>query len=1229
MPLDLSIKKVLILSSSPKNSIQKSYNNLAIIQACKSLSEKEIKIVIISSTPDSLITDSCYADEVYIEPITIETVKRIIKLEKVDSLLPVFAGQNGSIIALKLSVSNFLSLNNVKLLGSSVKSINYSLEMQSFKDMMLKINEPCIPSKVVTSLKEAVMFAENSVGYPVVVRPAVILGSSVGHIVNTQDEMIESVSTNIRFSPLRKIIIEKSVSDWKEIDYVILRDSKANCVIAGCLENIEPVGTSFSNNILVAPPCSLSEEENKMFENSAVKIVNALEITGECSIRFALKPNSREYAVIEINPGTSDFSSLLSKATLFPISKISTLICAGYTIPEIINNNDIKNFVLPKINGLCLFSNINNTVMAFGHNFEEALNKCTVNYERSEGLKIVEWEGAQNEEICNYVKTDSSEKIFAVYEALKRKIMTHEEIYRETKIDWWFLDHIQNLVDLDKKLEDVKKGLAILNKDLYLELKANGFSDEIIQKKSDFHFDPNTTIFSRRTVEHLDCSFKKLSTVQNLRNPNSKNVFYAAYDCQNDAKTYLESLGNRSSKGVVIILDSDDSVFSYGLQTDYSCVNCAKTLKSLGYETVLINNSSMSVVTDIPEVDRIYLEPLSLETVMSIVQTENPVGVVTAFGGKKAIEMTQLLESQNICVFGPTSKEIEVSSNLINPENVVSENKYEVTVLSDGINATVCGIVEIVCDEENKETLQSFPPLSLSDIHKEQIFTKAFEITKQLEHKGLVTFSFVNSNNNYLIKDISFSKLANIPLLSKMTKYPIIQHAVRIMLGETLEQIGNLSKEVSYPSYYAVKIPTLDFEKKINGYVLGISTDKKEAYYKGLLACGNNLSSKGNILFNIQKKDIAKIPSIAKKFNSLGFVIYTSEENSRLLNDFGIESKIFDPANFEEKIDYIISSTSSGLLNYSLEHKIPCLTSFELADYLAECLYIGTSIENIKLVNFAKLNQIHQKIHFYKFECSGTDYILINQNQSGVLNPKELSVTLCDRKKSIGAEKLILLKDTSNADISMKVFTNKGESQKKYGNAIRAAAKYLNDCKFNSKFEKSDVVIETETGMQKVTLHKTNNEVTSVSICFNNVELNAQNILICAQGLNYNATKVFFENDFCVIFSNFIEKIDAQKNGPLFESNEAFENGADVLFVKIENSAKIKMRVWQKNVGELPSSPSGAIAAVLAGLKNGYLKNGQDICVELPGGQLIVNYTEERIILTGKVNYIFEGDVRI
>ena len=504
MPLNPKIHKVMVIGSGPIIIGQAAEFDYAGNQACKALKEKGLEVVLVNSNPATLMTDHAMADEIYIEPLTLETVMRIIEKEKPDSLLSTLGGQTGLTLSMELAKSGFLEKHNVQLLGANPETIEKAEDRQGFKDCLASINQPCIPSQVHTDLQAAIKYAEEVLEYPVIIRPAFTLGGTGGGIAYNHDDMVEIASNGLHRSPIHQILVEKCITGWKEVEFEIMRDSAGNCIPICPMENIDPVGVHTGDSIVMAPTASLNQAEFDMLKNAAVDIVNALGVEGGCNVQFALKPNSMDYAVIEVNPRVSRSSALASKASGYPIARVATLIAIGYTIPEITKSNPDGSIFQPSVNytvvkfprfafdkfvyakrDLGTQMKATGEVMAIGHNFEEAMMKAMRGAEIGvNSMRLKAFTEESDEDIKRRVGECTDQRIFAVYEAMYRGCLTHEEIYAITKIDWWFLDKFQNIANYEHFLEDVKNGKAELTLDKYKELKDAGFPDKLIQDVS-------------------------------------------------------------------------------------------------------------------------------------------------------------------------------------------------------------------------------------------------------------------------------------------------------------------------------------------------------------------------------------------------------------------------------------------------------------------------------------------------------------------------------------------------------------------------------------------------------------------------------------------------------------------------------------------------------------------------------------------------------------------------
>ena len=663
MPRNKNIKKVLVIGSGPIVIGQAAEFDYAGTQACRELKKEGIEVVLINSNPATIMTDKEMADKIYIEPITVKTVKKIIKKEKPDSILPNLGGQTGLNIAMELYESGFLDEQNVKLLATSPEGIKNAEDRQAFKDMMKSINEPCIASKVVTDVEDAVEFAKQ-IGLPVIVRPAYTLGGTGGGIANTEEELREIASSGLYLSRVHQVLIEKCIAGWKEIEYEVMRDSKGNCITICNMENIDPVGVHTGDSIVVAPSQTLADKEYQMLRTSAIKIISALKIEGGCNVQFALNPNSFEYAVIEVNPRVSRSSALASKATGYPIAKVSSKIAIGYTLDEIKNEvtgktyacfEPVLDYVIVKIpkwpfnkfktasRDLGTQMKATGEVMAIAPSLEQALMKAIRSLEENlDSLQMEKLSEYSTEKILEQLKSVDNERIWCIAESLRRGI-TINEIHNITKIDKFFISKFDKLVRMEEEL--VNKELTT---ELLLKAKKMGYTDKVISRLTGLkEEDIKNKIYENNIV----ANFKLVDTCSaefEAKTP----YYYSSYDEEN------ESIDSKNPKKVVV-LGSGPIRIGQGIEFDYCSVHSVLALKKLGYETIIVNNNPETVSTDFDIADKLYFEPLTPEDVENIINVEKPMGAIVQFGGQTAIKLTKALSDMGVKILGTNQVDMD------------------------------------------------------------------------------------------------------------------------------------------------------------------------------------------------------------------------------------------------------------------------------------------------------------------------------------------------------------------------------------------------------------------------------------------------------------------------------------------------------------------------------------------------------------------------------------------
>ena len=667
MPLNKDIKKVLVIGSGPIVIGQAAEFDYAGTQACRALKADGIEIVLVNSNPATIMTDNAMADHIYIEPLTLPTIKRIIEKEKPDSILSGFGGQTGLTLSMQLAKEGFLKEHNVRLLGASPETIDKAEDRQMFKDTMESIGQPCIPSKVVTTVEDALEFAEE-ITYPVIIRPAFTLGGTGGGIVDNREELMEVAANGLALSPITQILVEKSIAGWKEIEFEVIRDSKGNVITVCSMENFDPVGVHTGDSIVIAPAVTLSDKEYQMLRTAAINIIDALGVEGGCNCQFALHPTSFEYAVIEVNPRVSRSSALASKATGYPIAKVATKIAIGYTLDEIVNAVTGKTyaafepaldyvavkfpkwpfdkFVYAKRN-LGTQMKATGEVMSIADTFEMALMKAVRGAEISlDTLNMPKFANYEDSALWQILKDATDERLFAIYELMKRGVTT-KEIHDFTMIDMWFLEKLNNLLAYEREIKDQP-----LTHAQYTRGKKLGYTDEAL-----------TRICGTKPTFRHEATFKMVDTCAGEFAATTP-YFYGTYDTpeQGGENEAMEFIG-KSGKETVMVFGSGPIRIGQGIEFDYASVHCVESLQRLGYEVVIVNNNPETVSTDFDTADRLYFEPLCAEDVMNIINIEKPKGVVVAFGGQTAIKLTKTLAKNNVPIIGTSADSIDAAED--------------------------------------------------------------------------------------------------------------------------------------------------------------------------------------------------------------------------------------------------------------------------------------------------------------------------------------------------------------------------------------------------------------------------------------------------------------------------------------------------------------------------------------------------------------------------------------
>ena len=1348
MPLNKDIKKVMVIGSGPIVIGQAAEFDYAGTQACRALKEDGLEVVLVNSNPATIMTDNAMADEVYIEPLTIPTIKRIIEKERPDSLLSTLGGQTGLTLSMQLTKEGFLDKMGVRLLGANPETIDKAEDRQSFKDTMLKIGQPVIPSVVVNDLESAASFAHSN-GYPLIIRPAFTLGGSGGGIASSEEEFLEIAENGLRSSPIHQILVEKCIAGWKEIEFEVMRDSAGNVITICSMENLDPVGVHTGDSIVIAPAVTLSDKEYQMLRTAALSIIDELKIEGGCNCQFALHPESMEYAVIEVNPRVSRSSALASKATGYPIAKVAAKIAIGYTLPEILNAVTGKTYACfePALDYVVVkfpkwpfdkFVYAKRTlgtqmkatgeVMAIGTTFEQAIMKAVRGVEIGmSSLSHKKYRGLSDEEISAKLHTVDDERVFIVYEALRRG-KTVDEIHSITMIDEWFLSKLMNLVRLEKRLSTEP-----LKKELYLTAKRLGFPDKVIEELTGKPLPAGT---------HRSAVYKMVDTCAAEFSAETP-YFYSTYDDENEAAEFINE--HKNNKKTVIVFGAGPIRIGQGIEFDYASVHCVWSLKKAGYDVVIVNNNPETVSTDFDTADRLYFEPLTNEDVMNIIETEKPFGVVVAFGGQTAIKLTKFLSESGVNILGTSADSIDAAEdrerfdellelhhikrpegytvmttdealsianrigypvlmrpsyvlggqNMIiaftdddikeymaiilshNIENPVLIDKYlmgielEVDAICDGEDILIAGIMEHIerTGIHSGDSIAVYPSWNINDRLRQDIINCTKNLSISLKISGLVNIQYCIYKDELYVIEVNPRSSRTIPYISKVTGVPMVDLATRCMLGEKLADMGYGTGLYKASPYVAVKVPVFSFEKLMNvdnhlgpemkstGEVLGLASTREEALYKGLVAAGYTLKKSGGVFITVRDSDKSEIGETAKRYYDLGFDLYATRGTAKIIEDYGMKVKLVDKIHEGENntlkliesgwIDYVISTSAKGRIptrdsvkirRKTVERGIPCLTSIDTANAVADCLKSRYSQVCTELVDINHMRSEKQTLDFTKMEACGNDYIYVNCFEQKIDNPEGLSIRFADRHFGIGGDGVVLMYPSEIADVKMRMFNLDGTEGRMCGNAARCIAKYLVD---NHFVDRDFVTIETLSGIRRVTVEKVNGVVNYATVDMGKAELNPVMIPVKLPGETaigvptrvadgrYRITCVSMGNPHCVVFSEDLDSpldyLDLEKLGPKFENDPLFPERVNTEFIKVLNPKTLKMRVWERGSGETWACGSGACAAVVAAVENGYCPKDEDITVKLRGGDLKIRYTDETVFLSGGCVKIYEG----
>ncbi|MEA4964789.1 MAG: carbamoyl-phosphate synthase large subunit [Oscillospiraceae bacterium] len=1337
MPIDASIKKVMVIGSGPIVIGQAAEFDYAGAQACRVLKEAGVNVVLVNSNPATIMTDKALADEIYLEPLTPETVKRIIEKEKPDSLLAGLGGQTGLTLAMQLNKDGFLQQHGVRLIGTNCEAIDKAEDRELFKRTMVEIGEPTIPSDIAEDLETALR-AAKSIGYPVIVRPAFTLGGAGGGVAYDEAELREVAQGGLTASPITQILVEKYIYGWKEIEFETMRDAAGNVIAVCSMENFDPVGVHTGDSIVVAPALTLSDKEFQMLRSASLNIITALGIVGGCNCQFALNPDSFQYSVIEVNPRVSRSSALASKATGYPIAKITTKIALGMTLDEIKNDITGKtcacfepalDYVVVKLpkwpfdkfvgasRKLGTQMKATGEVMAIAPSFEMALLKAVRGAEIS--MDTLNAPAPDDAPIRERLHRIDDHRLFTIFEAIKSGVSL-DEIHDITKVDLFFLHKLKHLADYEAAI------YGGMTDALYRAGKHFGYPDKALMRLSGAASLPGFA-FAYKMVDTCAAEF-------DAETP----YFYSTADNDCESRRF-----RRFGKPVVLVLGSGPIRIGQGIEFDYSSVHCVWTLKKLGYDVVIVNNNPETVSTDYDTADRLYFEPLCEEDVMNIVRVEKPVGVVVAFGGQTAIKLTKFLDGAGVPILGTSAEGIDTAEDrerfdallekfaikrplgmgvttmeealsaaeslgypvLLRPsyviggqnmkivhsagevrvymerileqgiDNPVLVDKYmmgtelEVDVISDGEDVLIPGVMEHIerAGVHSGDSIAVYPPYNLNDKMMETLVQSSTKLALALGTKGLVNIQYLIWHNELYVIEVNPRASRTIPYISKVTGVPMVDLASRVMVGEKLRTLGFGIGLYKTPPYVAVKVPVFSFEKlmdansylgpemKSTGEVLGIGKNIREALFKGLTSAGLVVRSQPGsgshgVFISVDSYDLTEMVGLAKKLDDLRFQIYATEETADAIAQLGASVERVSDLGDEVyrlmeagKIDYIVYT--GALLNETLDRyialhrravqlSIPCFTSLDTANALADIIASRYSQQNTELVDINHMRAKRRKLHFSKMQGTGDDYILIENFDGAITCPESLCVSFCNRHKGIGGYGIVLVEKSAVADAKMRMFNRDGSEGKMGGSCIRMVGKYLYD---NSILSRENITIETVSGVRRLKLYTRDGKVSMVSVEMGKADFDAKSLPCTLPeqqiidrpytigGREYQITCLSVGNPHCVVFCEQIGDLDLERIGPLFENAPIFPERTNTEFVRVVNRNMLKVRVYERGNGETLACGTGACAAVAAAVKNGLCPIGEDVTVKVRGGDVIVNYTEEGVLLTGNAVLVYEG----
>lgn len=1045
MPKRTDIQKIMVIGSGPIIIGQAAEFDYAGTQACLSLKEEGYEVVLVNSNPATIMTDKEIADKVYIEPITLEFVTRILRKERPDALLPTLGGQTGLNMAMELSKNGILDELGVELLGTKLSAIDQAEDRDLFKQLMEELEQPIPESEIVNTVEEAVAFAAT-IGYPVIVRPAFTLGGTGGGMCANEKELREITENGLKLSPVTQCLIERSIAGFKEIEYEVMRDSADNALVVCNMENFDPVGIHTGDSIVFAPAQTMSDYENQMLRDASLSIIRALKIEGGCNVQLALDPNSFKYYVIEVNPRVSRSSALASKATGYPIAKLAAKIAVGLTLDEVINPvtgstyamfEPALDYVVAKIprfpfdkfekgeRRLGTQMKATGEVMAIGRNIEESLLKACRSLEIGvHHNEIPELAAVSDDALIEKVVKAQDDRLFYVSEAIRRGY-TPEEIAELTKIDIFYLDKLLHIFEIEQELGAHPQDLEVLK-----TAKLNGFSD---RKIAELWGTTDDQVRQLRLENKIVPVYKMVDTCA-AEFDSETPYFYSTYGWEN------ESI--RSDKESVLVLGSGPIRIGQGVEFDYATVHSVKAIQAAGYEAIIMNSNPETVSTDFSVSDKLYFEPLTFEDVMNVIDLEQPKGVIVQFGGQTAINLAEPLAKAGVTILGiqvadldraedrdlfeqalkeldipqppgqtATNEEeaarkigfpvlvrpsyvlggraMEIVENeedlrsymrtavKASPDHPVLVDSYivgqecEVDAISDGKNVLIPGIMEHIerAGVHSGDSMAVYPPQTLSQKVQETIADYTKRLAIGLHCLGMMNIQFVIKDEKVYVIEVNPRASRTVPFLSKVTNIPMAQVATKLILGQSLSELGYQNGLYPESTRVHIKAPVFSFTKlakvdsllgpemKSTGEVMGSDATLEKALYKAFEASYLHLPTFGNVVFTIADDAKEEALNLARRFQNIGYGILATEGTAAFFASHGLQAQPVGKIGDDDKdipsfvrkgrIQAIINTVGTKrtadedgeqIRRSAIEHGVPLFTALDTANAMLKVL---------------------------------------------------------------------------------------------------------------------------------------------------------------------------------------------------------------------------------------------------------------------------------------------------